>query len=455
MEQDRGTAPFWLDIERPGFGTLEQPIRADVAIIGAGIVGLKLARVLARHGARVAILEGARVGEGASGRNQGTINRGPSPGYGALVRRHGRGTARRLWQLGDENHRLIRGQIAEYAIACDYQRDGMISLVRSDLPEWQAHAAACRAEYELLREDGFAVSWLDDQAVGQITAAPAGTYACGMIDHSDGQFHSGRYVIGLAQGIARIPGVALFEGVRVRAVRRSAGVTRLDTDRHPVDAPLVVLGTNALVPQVVPGLERSMRAERGQVIVTAPLATRPCRGSFGTSLAWWREIDDGGGRWRLLFGGGRERDEPDSLFPQFDAQGGPHQALERDGFAASAAHQRRLDLQLATLFPELAGVPITHRWGGLQSFTADGLPLVGCLDADRQIYGVVALCGRGNCHSDVAAEHLGARLCGVDGPAYADLFDDLCAPDRASARWPAWRSAYSQAPVGDDGRARP
>jgi hypothetical protein len=57
--------------------------------------------------------------------------------------------------------------------------------------------------------------------------------------------------------------------------------------------------------------------------------------------------------------------------------------------------------------------------------------------------------------SDVAAEHLGARLCGVDGPAYADLFDELYVPDRASARWPAWRSAYSQAPVGDDGRARP
>jgi len=427
----------------------------DVAIIGAGLVGLWLAGVLARHGARVAILEGARVGEGASGRNQGTINRGPSPGYGELTRRHGRATARRLWQLGGENHHLIREQLAEYAIACDYQRDGMVSLVRQDLAGWQARAAACRAEYELLREDGFAVSWLDERVVCDITAAPAGTYVCGMIDHSDGQFHSGRYVIGLAQGIARTPGVALFEGVRVRAVRRTGSVTRLDTDRHAVDAPTVVLGTNALAPQLVPGLERAMRAERGQVIVTAPLDARPCRGSFGTSLAWWREIDAGGGRWRLLFGGGRERDEPDSLFPQFDARGEAHAALERDGFAASSAHQQRLDVQLARLFPALAGVPITHRWGGLQSFTADGLPLVGCLDAERQIHGVVALCGRGNCHSDVAAEHLGARLCGVQGPAYADLFDELCAVDRASARWPAWRSTYSQAPVGADGRASP
>ncbi|MBP89747.1 MAG: hypothetical protein CMJ64_24085 [Planctomycetaceae bacterium] len=58
-----------------------------------------------------------------------------------------------------------------------------------------------------------------------------------------------------------------------------------------------------------------MHAERRQVLVTEPLAGRPCRGSFGTNLAWWREIIEPDGRFRFLFGGGRERDEPDSLLP--------------------------------------------------------------------------------------------------------------------------------------------
>ncbi|MBM4005629.1 MAG: hypothetical protein FJ295_20460 [Planctomycetes bacterium] len=53
------------------------------------------------------------------------------------------------------------------------------------------------------------------------------------------QFHSGKYVIGLARGVSQ----------------------------HP-------------------------RAERRQVLVTEPLAQRPCRGSFGTAMAWWREISE-------------------------------------------------------------------------------------------------------------------------------------------------------------------
>src|SRR5207244_13614447 len=66
-------------------------------------------------------------------------------------------------------------------------------------------------------------------------------------------------------------------------------------------------------------------------------------------------------------------------------------------------------LQFATLFPNLAHVRVTHRWGGLQCFTADDLPVVGLLDPDRSIWGMAGFCGRGNCHSDVGAEFLAGR----------------------------------------------
>ena len=67
--------PYWLDIDRPVFPALDKDRTADAVVIGAGIAGLKLARCLARYGFEVAVLEGARVGEGASSRNQGTIVR--------------------------------------------------------------------------------------------------------------------------------------------------------------------------------------------------------------------------------------------------------------------------------------------------------------------------------------------------------------------------------------------
>ena len=62
------------------------------------------------------------------------------------------------------------------------------------------------------------------------------------------------------------------------------------------------------------------------------------------------------GRLRFLFGGGRKRDEPDSLFPQFQADR-PHPQRESGGFSPSEAHQRRLDEQFKNLFPSTRRSP--------------------------------------------------------------------------------------------------
>jgi glycine/D-amino acid oxidase-like deaminating enzyme len=202
----------------------------------------------------------------------------------------------------------------------------------------------------------------------------------------------------------------------------------------------VFLATNALAPQFVPPLAGAVRAERGQVLVTEPLRERPSRGSYGTFMAWWREIPEPDGRWRLLFGGGRRRDEPDSLFRQFDERGRTDVDLEREGFSHSDAHQRRLDEQFAILFPQLRGAKITHRWGGLQAFTADSLPLIGEFDPARRVHGMAGFCGRGNAHSDVGAQYLAGKVAGTPSPVerqFPRLFETLLKPDRRTAEWSA------------------
>jgi gamma-glutamylputrescine oxidase len=435
--------PYWLDFDRPQFPTLEYDQAADAAVIGAGIAGLKITRCLARYGWKVIVLEGAAVGAGASSRNQGTINHGPNLGYRECVELHSRDIARDLWRLGLENHRLLREEISEYQINCDYAAEGMTTLVRRDIAGWEHRLAACRADFELLRDDGFDVELLDERAA--VAAGGSPLYAGGLRYQTDAQFHSGKFVLGLAQGIARLPNVELVVGARVQAMQREGSVTRIQTNSATVRAPIVFLATNALVPQYVPKLERALRAERGQVLVTEPLSERPCRGSFGTSLAWWREIPEVGGRFRLLFGGGRTRDEPDSLFPQYAPDGRPHPALESQGFSPSSEHQRRLETQLALLFPHLSGSKITHRWGGLQSFTADNLPEVGLFDQERQLYGLAGFCGRGNCHSNVGAEYLAGRVAGVISDVerrFGHLFETLMRVGRESANWKPWPTVH-------------
>ena len=427
------------------FSTLDRDLKTEAVVIDSGIAGLKIARCLAREGVETVILEAGRACDGASSRNQGSINQSPNMSYPVCIQRHSRDVARGLWQMGLENHRLLKSQIDEYEIDCDYQVDGCTSLARSDLPDWQDRVEMYRCECDLLRDDGFDVTFLDQQQATQ--AGGNSIYTGGMRYETDAQFHSGKYAIGLALGVTRSSRVQLFEEARVRDIESAGNTTFVKTDKHTIAAERVFLSTNALVPQFIPGLASGLRAERGQVFVTEPLGERPCQGSFGTSLAWWREIIEPDGRFRLLFGGGRERDEPDSLFPQFTSDSRPHPQLEAEGFRPSIAHQMRLEEQFDLLFPHLADVLITHRWGGLQSFTADDVPQAGILDAERNIYGIAGFCGRGNCHSDVGAEYLVAKALGTKSVVtqrFGSLIETLMQSPRESANWDPWQSEYDK-----------
>jgi glycine/D-amino acid oxidase-like deaminating enzyme len=435
--------PYWLDFPRPTFPALNGDRTVDAVIIGAGIAGLKIAHCLIRHGWSVVILEGSHVGAGASSRNQGTIDQSPNMGYQECINLHSRKIAKDLWNLGLENQRMICAQIDEYKVDCGYEVGGMTFLVRTDIPGWEERLDLSRADAALLREDGFDVDFLEESEA--VRVGEADVYVGGLRYNTDAQFHSGKFVVGLAEGVARAANVAIFERTRVTTIERDGSATVVTTPQGIVRAPIVFLATNALVPQYVPKLERALRAERGQVIVTEPLPFRPCAGSFGTSLAWWRELRESDGSYRLLFGGGRARDEPDSLLPQFLRDGRPHPELETAGFSPSDAHQHRLETQLAILFPDVAQAKITHRWGGLQSFTADNLPEIGLFDEERQFYGMAGFCGRGNCHSDVGAEYLAGLVTGAGSDVeqrYGYLFTDLMRVGRQSANWGEWKTSF-------------
>jgi glycine/D-amino acid oxidase-like deaminating enzyme len=128
-----------------------------------------------------------------------------------------------LWQLGLDNHALMRAQLAEYEVDCNYQVEGFWFLAREDMPDHQTTLQSYRTDFELLSEDGFEVEWLDRFACRERGGNPLFTGGFGYL--TDAQFHSGKYVTGLAQGIARKPGVQLFEQTRVAQVEpvRSPG----------------------------------------------------------------------------------------------------------------------------------------------------------------------------------------------------------------------------------------
>ena len=66
---------------------LEGELQADVCIIGAGFTGVSAALELAERGFKVVVLEGERIGFGASGRNGGQIVNGYSRDLDTTARR--------------------------------------------------------------------------------------------------------------------------------------------------------------------------------------------------------------------------------------------------------------------------------------------------------------------------------------------------------------------------------
>ena len=83
-------------------------LRADVCIVGGGYTGLSALLHLAERGYDAVLLEAARVGAGASGRNGGQLASGQRIGQAALEAKFGRERARLLWQLAEEAKATVK-----------------------------------------------------------------------------------------------------------------------------------------------------------------------------------------------------------------------------------------------------------------------------------------------------------------------------------------------------------
>src|ERR671937_1671178 len=126
---------LWLDGIQRTYPAVDGDTDADVAIVGGGIAGIASAYFLATAGARVVVLEGRSVAEGASGRNAGFLLAGVAENFVAASRRYGEEHAWRIWCLTKRTQSLVRSLVETHRIGCDLEWYGSMQIAADD-DEW-------------------------------------------------------------------------------------------------------------------------------------------------------------------------------------------------------------------------------------------------------------------------------------------------------------------------------
>ena len=203
------------------YPALDGSTDADVCVVGGGYTGLSAAIELARKGYSVVLLEGYKIGSGASGRNGGVLGTGQRKDQDALESWLGIDDARKMWQIACDANQLVRDRIKEFNIDCDL-KDGELTLAhreRHEGPLWDY------AEH-LEKHYGYSAKRIVSRGEAAEMLGVETLYG-GYLDTCAGHIHPLNLTLGLARAASGL-GVKIFEKTRNPREPREKGAQKGD-----------------------------------------------------------------------------------------------------------------------------------------------------------------------------------------------------------------------------------
>lgn len=366
---------FWLQEiagDAPDAPPLRGEIKADVAIIGGGYVGLWTAIRIKEHspGCDIVILEQDICGGGASGRNGGFVLSWMSK-LSSLAKLFGIQEALRIARSSEAAIDEIGEFCRQHRMEADFRKGGWLWTATStaQLNAWEGVVRHCE-------QNGVAAfQRLSPEEVAR---------RAGSSIHRAGVFIENAAVVqpaALVRGLRRVAislGVRIFENTKVRTFSRTAPVT-IRADTGMVIAEKLVIAANAWSASIRE-LSRAIAVISSDIIVTAPIPQQLELVGWHPDLSitdsqtmvdYYRITRDGRvafgkGGWTIAYGG--------KIGAKFDR------------YARRAAE---VTADFRRYYPLLANVPVTHDWSGPIDRTPDSLPLLGYLNGRKNIcYGI-------------------------------------------------------------------
>jgi glycine/D-amino acid oxidase-like deaminating enzyme/nitrite reductase/ring-hydroxylating ferredoxin subunit len=214
------------------YPALTADLDCDVAVVGAGIVGVTAALELQREGARVALLEARRVGAGATGYTTAKLSTLQGTIYSRLGSRYGDDVLRAYAGLNQSGLEGVARHVDELGIDCDFRRKPNYTYSESE-----GERSRLKEEAEAAKRAGLPASFVAEAP--ELPFPVAGAVRC----PDQAEFHPLRYLQALSAAAADA-GCAVHERTRVVSVKHGDRCTVTTESGAVVRAGHVILATH-------------------------------------------------------------------------------------------------------------------------------------------------------------------------------------------------------------------
>ncbi len=348
------TPATWYEarrVARPDHPRLGFDLDVDVCVVGGGLAGLTVAREVARRGWSVAVLEGGRVAEAASGRNTGFVLPGFAENIDAMVERIGLDHTKQLWALSERGVDYVRTAIEEHNLPGVDPVQGWLRVHQTDHPD------AVRADVERLRWIGADVEmWPTERVRAEL---PSQRYFSAVHWRNAFHIHPLNYALGLAR-LAVEAGCRIFEETPALSIDPAGVRKRIATPNGRVRATHVVFAGNVQLGGVMPSLSATLLPVTTYVMVTEPLGERLAQ--FVRYRGAISDTDRADNHYRIVGG--------DRLMVSGRVRVWP---------ADAGRFARALAGDMMRKFPGLGPVEVTQIWAGTLGRTIHRMPQIGAM----------------------------------------------------------------------------
>ena len=211
--------------------SLDNNVRADVCIVGAGIAGMTTAYLLAREGQSVVVIDKNQVGYGETSHTSAHLSNEIDASYRGIEHLHGEKGARLVAQSHSAAITQIESIVKEEGIDCGFERlDGYLFLGQKDSEK------SLREEFEAALRAGIKVKELERPPFN-LKLGPCLQFG------QQAQFHPLQYIAGLAKAIKRRHG-RIYSATEAKEIKGGKTAEIKTKSGKKISAESVVVATN-------------------------------------------------------------------------------------------------------------------------------------------------------------------------------------------------------------------